>query len=77
MHMPASMVRMRNRIARGLYRISKDNNAMDIKKEWLFLNDQRDEILVDATEEDLYLDEKNRSIVLSDSAIGMKNQTFK
>jgi len=41
LHVPASFAKDKNRLTRDLYRIGKNGNVVDVKKEWTFINDLR------------------------------------
>ena len=41
LHVPASFAKDKNRLTRALYRIGKNGNVVDVKKEWTFINDLR------------------------------------
>jgi hypothetical protein len=41
LHVPASFAKDKNRLTRALYRISKKNGVVNVKKEWTFLNEIR------------------------------------
>ena len=41
LHVPASFAKDKNRLTRALYRIGKNSVAVDVKKEWTFINDLR------------------------------------